>query len=85
MKRMRRDCHTYPDEGRYRIIEAKDWGGYYVIIASDRHGEMRTYQYDGACDTKAGVEKELRAHSFAEIVKRYKEQYVYLECVEALR
>lgn len=85
MKKMRKGCDSYPDEGRYRVVEASEGWGYYVIIASDRYNEMRTYQYDGACGTKAEVEAELKKYSFAEIVKRYREQYVYLECVEALQ
>lgn len=85
MKRMRRGCDNYPDDGRYRIVEASEGWGFYVMIASDKRNEFRTYEYDRACGTKADIEKELREHSFDQIVKHYRDQYVYLECVEALR
>lgn len=66
----------------YRITPT-EWG-FYVTIASEKHNQFRTYEYDGACGTREQVEAELKKYSFEEIVKRYREQCVYCECVEEI-
>lgn len=82
MKRMTNKSNRYPDDGRYRIV---DCGGYYrICIASDRAGMFITYEYDASCGTCKEVEEELRKYDFHAIVRRYREQCVYRECVEAL-
>lgn len=70
------------DYDGYKITPT-EWG-YYVAIASTKRNQFRTYEYDGACATLEQVEDELKKHSFDEIVKRYREQFVYCECVEQI-
>lgn len=84
MKKMVKGQDAYPGDGCYRVDVVDEGWGYYVYIASDKHNQFRTYQYDGGCGTKEQVEAELEKHTFAEIVRMYKEQWVYCECVEAL-
>lgn len=82
MKKMRRGQHNYPGDGYYRIVQ-EDWG-YRIYIASDKYNQYRTYEYDGGCETRDEVEKELQTHTFPQIVKLYRDLYVYCECVEEL-
>lgn len=70
------------DYDGYRVTPT-EWG-YYVTISSTKHNQFRTYEYDGACGNKEQVEAELKKYSFPEIVKRYREQCVYCECVEQI-
>ena len=55
-----------------------------MAIASTKRNQFRSYEYDGACATLEQVEDELKKHSFDEIVKLYREQFVYCECVEQI-
>ena len=64
-------------------ITPTDWG-YYIVIASEKHNQIRHYEYSGGCGTLEQVEKELQANDFGEIAKRYREQCVYCECVEQI-
>lgn len=64
-------------------ITPTEWG-YYITIGSTKRNQMRTYEYDGACGSAEQVEAELKKYSFDEIVKRYREQFVYCECVEQI-
>lgn len=84
MKKMERGQDAYPGDGYYRVSVADEGWGYYITIASDRANQMRTYEYDGGCGTVEEVEAELKKYTFEQIVKRYREQCVYLECVEEL-
>ena len=70
------------DYNGYRITDT-DWG-YYVVISSTKHNQMRTYEYDGACGTHDEVEDFLKKHTFTEVVKEFANMLVYLECVEEI-
>ena len=70
------------NDNGYRVIDHGRW--YYITIASTKHNQYRNYEYDAGCGTIQEVEQELRNHTFEEIVKLYKEQYVYLDCIEAI-
>lgn len=70
------------DYNGYRITPT-DWG-YYVVISDTKANQMRTYEYDGACGTAESIEQELKSHSFSDMVKRYRDQFVYCECVEQI-
>lgn len=68
------------DYDGYKITPT-DWG-FYVGIASTKRNQFRTYEYSGGKAEE--VEAELKKYSFDEIVKRYREQFVYCECVEQI-
>lgn len=70
------------NDNGYRIYENQ--GYYTVVIASTKHNQYRTYEYDTACGSKSEVEEELKNHSFEEIVKRYYNECVYLVCIEQI-
>lgn len=61
---------------------AQDDYAYYITIANGK--EYRHYEYDKACGTLEKVEKELQENSYNTIVKLYKDQYVYLDCIEPI-
>lgn len=64
-------------------ITPTNWG-YYIVISSTKANQMRTYGYDGSCGSAEQVEAELKKYSFNTMVKRYREQCVYCECVEQI-
>lgn len=64
-------------------ITPTEWG-YYVVISSKKANQMRTYEYDGACGSAEQVEEELKKYTFDTMVKRYRDQCVYCECVEQI-
>lgn len=70
------------DYDGYQITDA-NWG-YYITLGSTKRNQMRTYEYDGACGTRDEVEDFLKKHTFNQIVKAFREQFVYLECVEEI-
>lgn len=72
----------YQDYNGYRITPA-EWG-YYVMISDEKANKMVTYEYDGNCGTYEEVEEFLKTHTFNEVVKAFKEQCVYCECVEQI-
>lgn len=64
----------------------KQRDGYYsVTIASFERNEFRHYEYSSTYETIEQVEKELKECSFDEIVKRYADRWVYLECIEPIQ
>lgn len=81
---MEKGQNSYGGDGYYRITVADEGWGYYIMIASDKHNQFRSYEYDGACGTFEEVEELLKNSTFSDIVKRFKEEYVYLACVELL-
>lgn len=70
------------DYNGYRITPA-DWG-YYITISDTKENRMITYEYDGACGTYDEVEKFLKENDFKTVVRAYREQCVYCECVEQI-
>ena len=70
------------NDNGYRITKA-EWG-YYITIASTKANQYRHYEYDGACGTLEEVEAYLKSHSFEEVVKDFRNQCVYCECVEQI-
>lgn len=70
------------DYDGYQITDT-NWG-YYITLGSTKYNQMRTYEYDVACGTREEVEDFLKKHTFKEIVKAFREQFVYLECVEEI-
>ena len=66
--------------------KVKQCDGYYAVtIASVERNEFRHYEYSSTYETIEQVENELNECSFDEIVKRYAERCVYLECVEPIQ
>lgn len=70
------------DYNGYRITPT-EWG-YYVVISSTKANYMITYEYDGNCSTLEDLEDYLKKHTFYEVVKDFKDQYVYMECKEQI-
>lgn len=70
------------DYDGYKIVPT-DWG-YYVTISSTDANKCISYEYDGHCATREELDKFLSEHSFDEVRKAFREQFVYCECVEEI-
>lgn len=72
------------DYDGYKLVKAADGWGYYVTIGSTKANKMISYEYDGGCATYDELENYLKTHTFEQVVKDFREQFVYCECVEPI-
>ncbi len=67
----------------YRITDTGE-GYYYICLSDKKANECRHYEFSGTNNTIEEVEKYLKTHTYKTIVERFREMWVYCECVEQL-
>ncbi len=70
------------DYDGYRIIKCD---GYYIVsISSTKANQFITYEYDASCATYDELDDYLKHNDFYTVIKDFREQCVYCECVEEI-
>lgn len=70
------------NDNGYRI--GKNDGWYDVTIASTKYNQYRHYEYDAGCATYEELEQYLKDNDFKTVATQFRDECVYLDCVERI-